>query len=93
MNSEKLNNAYVKFNEIGEELSKYSRYSHEALLTKFINERLSQTLNQYNIELEKTTSFLSAQSGMRVLKAIAKKRKQQDKEIIETYFIEDIKND
>ena len=75
-------------NEIYKELSEYNKYSHDALLTKFINDRLSESLNQYNIELEKNITFLSNQAGMKVLKAISKKHKQEDKAIIETYFEE-----
>lgn len=85
MNSE-TSKTYKILNEIGVELSTYSKYLHETLLTKFINERLAETLKTYDLELEKTTTFLASQSAMRVLKAIAKKRKQCDKEIIEQYL-------
>lgn len=73
-------------NEISDELNRYNKYLHDALLTKFINDRLSQTLTNYNIELEKNTSFLATRSGISVLKAIAKKSKQADKEIINSYL-------
>lgn len=85
MNSE-TSKVYDTLKEIGSELSMYNKYLHEALLTKFINERLAATLQQYNIELEKNISFLSAKTGMTVLKAITKKAKQADKAIIESYM-------
>ena len=79
MNLETSNNTYKLLNEIGVELSMYNKYLHEALLTKFINDRLAASLKDYNIELEKNASFLSDKSGMRVLKAIAKKAKRKGK--------------
>ena len=57
MEAEKLKEFnYDKLNEIGVELSLYSKYLHEALLTKFISDRLEASLRYYEIELDKTTS-------------------------------------
>lgn len=72
--------------EIYAELSMYNGYLRDSLMTKFINERLAETLHAYDIELDNNISYLAKTSAMRVMKAIAKKKKQTDKEIIESYM-------
>ena len=73
-------------NEISSELSMYNGYLRDSLMTKFINERLAETLHTYSIGLDNNISYLAKTSAIRVMKAIAKKKKQTDKEIIESYM-------
>lgn len=80
---------HCHLDEITKELSMYNKFTHQALLTHFIHNRLTDTLKAYNLEMEKSAAFLSNKCGVDVLKAISKKAKQADKAIIERYMMED----
>ena len=64
------------------ELSKYDKMTRKEFFNQAINNRLKNTLYIYNIETDKLSDFLIQQQGMRVLKAITKIQKADDKKVI-----------
>lgn len=89
-----ISKTYRQLNEITSELSMYSRYSHDALLTKFISDRLEKSLRYYNIEIDKATTYLSTRYGSEMLKAIAAKtRKANRKSTTYNKFYTEVKEE
>lgn len=78
MNSEISKTSKI-LNDITDELSVYRKYSREALLTKFISDKLEKSLRYYDIDLEKSTSYLSTRYGSEMLKALAAKTRKANK--------------
>lgn len=87
MNS-KTTKPYSTFNAISEELNMYGKELRSALLTRFLNERLSDSIKNYNYELDKSVKFLEGRNAIAVLKAITMKKKRDDRAIIDSYMEE-----
>lgn len=71
---------------------RYADKSPQDLLQMCINEKLAETLRKYNEEIEAGTTFLLSRDSTKVLKALTKIQKRQDKEILEELG-EEIKDD
>ena len=84
MNSE-INRTCKILDEISVELSLYNKYLHEALLTKFISDRLEASLRYYAIDIDQSASFLSTRYGSEMLKSIAAKAKKANKQSVKLY--------
>ena len=80
-------------NEISDELSLYKKYSHEALLSKFISDKLEKSLRYYDIQLEKSISYLSTRYGSEMLKALSAKTRKANKNGTLNNTIWEINND
>lgn len=78
--------------DISNELNKYKNISRNSLFTTCINNKLKNTLRQYNLEIELTSKYLIEQNTVRVMKTITKVQKQNDLEALEE-AIEKSKND
>ena len=75
--------------DINTNLNKYADYRRPELFKQFIHERLTDTLKMYNHQLDVTSDFLLHQEGDRVLKALTKMKKQEDKDVIAQNMIEE----
>ena len=64
------------------ELSRYDGMTRLELFNYSINDKLKSTLYKYDIETDQLSDFLIQQQGMRVLKAITKIQKFDDRKII-----------
>lgn len=82
MSSTLQNNFSDNLSLIKDELSKYDGLTRVELFNECINNKLKNTLYKYNVETEHMSDFLLQQEGIRVLKAITKIQKFDDKEII-----------
>ena len=82
MNSISNDNLKNNLSIIRAELSKYDEMTRKEFFNEAINNRLKNTLYIYNIETDKLSDFLIQQHGMRVLKAITKIQKADDKKVI-----------
>ena len=78
--------------DISNELDKYKNISRSSLFTTCINNKLKNTLRQYNLEIELTSKYLIEQNTVRVMKTITKVQKENDLEALEQ-AIEKSKND
>lgn len=65
------------------ELDKYADLSRAELLTYCIKEKLNSTLRKYNEEMQGKMDVLSRAGNIRVLKAISKIQKNNDKKAIQ----------
>jgi len=63
-------------------MSRYKLVARVYFFNQCINEKLKNILYKYNIETDKLSDFLLRQSGTRVLKAIAKIKKFDDRKVI-----------
>ena len=68
---------------IEKDLLKYKEYNRESLLKLFIDEKLKWALKIYNAEVERNSNYLLSKNGIRVLKALTKLQKKQDKAVQE----------
>lgn len=71
-----------------DETMQYANKTQSELLDMFIEEKLQNTLIKYDLELDQLSTYLGNQKGVRVLKALVKIRKQEDKKIIEQNMID-----
>lgn len=72
--------------EIEVELSRYKDLSKVEIFNECINNRLAATLVKYNEKIDSTSEYLLRQSSVRVLKALTKIKKVNDKDIINSYM-------
>jgi hypothetical protein len=70
---------------IESELNAYKDLSKVEIFNTFINKRLAATLIKYNEQIDATSEYLLRQSSVRVLKALTKIKKVDDKDIIQQY--------
>ena len=75
-----VNNPYI--NEIDSELNQYYNMSRTDVFNMCINNKLAATLRRYNAEIDFNSEYLVRQESVRVLKALTKIHKSEDKEII-----------
>lgn len=68
--------------EIESELNRYYKIPRVEVFNICINNRLASTLRRYNAEIDATSDFLIKQESVRVLKALTKIKKNEDREII-----------
>lgn len=68
------------------ELCKYKDLSRVEVFNMCINNRLADTLVKYNEHIDSNSEYLLRQSSVRVLKALTKLKKVDDKEIINQYM-------
>lgn len=68
------------------ELSTYKDLSKVEIFNTCINNRLAATLLKYNEQIDSTSEYLLRQSSVRVLKALTKIKKVDDKDIINQYM-------
>lgn len=73
-------------NSIELELNKYKDMDRNTLFNYCIDRRLQATLLNYNEELEDTTGFLLRKAGWRVLKALTRIQKNDDKDEIKKHL-------
>lgn len=72
--------------DIEVELSTYKDLSKVEIFNVCINKRLADTLAKYNEQIDFTSEYLLRQSSVRVLKALTKIKKVDDKDIINQYM-------
>lgn len=70
-----------KLDRISAQLDKYDIPRTE-IFNKCINDKLITNLRNYNLEIDSTSYFLAHQSSIRVMKALTKSQKEDDKEAI-----------
>lgn len=80
---------YGNIKKIEEELNKYKNIQREDLLKSCITNKLAGTLERYNEEIDLNSDYLLTRSSTKVLKALTKLQKKQDKEILEENESED----
>lgn len=68
------------------ELNTYKDLSKVEIFNTYINNRLAATLLKYNEQIDSTSEYLLRQSSVRVLKALTKIKKVDDKDIINQYM-------
>ena len=68
--------------EIESELNQYYKIPRVEIFNICINKRLAATLRKYNAEIDATSEFLIKQESVRVLKALTKIKKNEDREVI-----------
>lgn len=71
---------------IEKELNTYRDLTKVEIFNVCINNRLVSTLRKYNEEIDTTSEYLLRQSSVRVLKALTKIKKVNDKDIISEYL-------
>lgn len=74
---------------IESELNKYNYLTRVELFNLCINNRLAATLKKYNQDIDTTSEYLLRQSSVRVLKALTKIKKVDDKDVINQYMEDD----
>lgn len=82
MNSQYNSNLRSTLKKIAEEMNKYSKMTQVELFNQSINKLLTQTLKKYNNNIDLLSEYILNKEGMRVLKAITKIQKNNDKKII-----------
>lgn len=82
MNSQYNSNLPATLKKITEEMNKYSKMTQVELFNQSINKLLTQTLKKYNNNIDLLSEYILNKEGMRVLKAITKIQKNNDKKII-----------
>lgn len=82
MNSQYNSNLRSTLKKIAEEMNKYSKMTQVELFNQSINKLLTQTLKKYNNNIDLLSEYVLNKEGMRVLKAITKIQKNNDKKII-----------
>lgn len=75
------------------EMNKYTGMSHIDLFNYSINRRLMYTLQRYDANIDQLSDFILNQAGMRVLKAITKIQKFDDRKVIHDNMKEDINDE
>ena len=70
--------------EIEQELNRYKDVSRTELFNQCIDERLKAVLLQYNEEADVTSNYLIRRGSARVLKALTRMQKQDDKDVLES---------
>jgi len=68
--------------KIKAELALYDEFTRPELFNHCINQRLMHTLELYNVKTDQLSDFLIRQQGIRVLKAITKLQKFNDRKVI-----------
>ena len=68
---------------INDDLDKYKDLTHEQIFTTCIETKLRNTLLNYNYDIDLNSKFLLTRQAEKVLKAITKIQKEQDKEDLE----------
>lgn len=71
---------------IEDELSQYKDLTKVEIFNVCINNRLAATLVKYNEQIDSSSEYLLRQSSVRVLKALTKIKKNDDKDIINQYM-------
>lgn len=74
---------YGNIKKIEQDLLKYKDIQREELLKSCITNKLAGTLERYNEEIDLNSDYLLTRSSTRVLKALTKMQKKQDKQILE----------
>lgn len=72
--------------QIEVELSTYKDLTKFEIFNACINKRLADALVNYNEQIDYTSEYLLRQSSVRVLKALTKMKKVDDKDIINSYM-------
>ena len=72
----------AKIKHIKQDISKYENINRADLLTKCIDDKLRATLKKYNLDMELNSDYLLKREGTRVLKALTKLQKKDDKEAL-----------
>lgn len=67
---------------IKEALNQYNGMTHVEFFNYMLNQRLKSTLYLYNKDTDHISDFLLNQGGLRVLKAVTKIQKLEDRKII-----------
>ena len=68
--------------QIKAEIYKYANLSRGEIFNQALNKRLKYTLLRYNDKIDQLSGYLLNQEAMRVLKAITKIQKIEDKKVI-----------
>ena len=82
MNSQLICNLTQNLETIKSEIDKYSDMTRTEIFNQSINRLLKHTLQRYSNTIEQLSGYLLNQEGMRILKAITKIQKLDDKKII-----------
>lgn len=69
-------------NEIIQELALYKNVSPEEMLTECIRQKLQNTVLKYDKTLDMSSNYLTTRACEKVLKALTKIRKKDDKEAL-----------
>ena len=84
MNSTEINNSFSRnLHKIDKKLKECFATDRHKLFKECINHKLVETLKTYNEEVDVNSSFLIEQSTIRVLKALTKLQKKDDKAVLE----------
>ena len=86
-------NLKTVIDKIDEEINKYANFSRIELFEYCIQELLKEKLRLYSDEIDNTVQFLESRGSARVLKALAKIQKKEDKEIIEANLKKEVKEE
>lgn len=70
--------------EIISDIDRYKDISRIDLINSCINKKLNLTLEEYQSDIDNTSEYLLKQNGTRVIKAITKIQKNNDKAVIES---------
>ena len=65
-----------------EDFKKYYRVSKDTIYTDCIEKKLNLTVSKYNNELALNSRYITGRSDKKVLKALTKLQKNQDREIL-----------
>ena len=79
--------------KIDAEITKYKNFSRVELFEYCIQELLKQKLKLYNDEIDNTVEFLENRGSTRIMKALTKIQKKEDKEVIEANLKKEVKEE
>lgn len=88
-------NNQLKLNiaSIQQDLNKYKGYTKTRLFQECIHEKLKYTVQMYNEEIDLNTDFLLSKESARVLKAITKIQKADDKNLLDSLDLNEENNE
>lgn len=68
--------------QIQNELAEFKDISREELYSQCIDNKLTETVLKYNVDLDLNSKYLLTRASMKVLKGITKVQKAADKQIL-----------
>lgn len=69
--------------EIKNDLDKYKKYSKNDMFTESVQEKLKNTLINYDYDMERNSEFLLSRDSAKVLKAITKIQMKDNRKALE----------
>jgi len=82
MNFQYKHNLATNLKTVEEEINKYSELTQTEIFNQSINRLLKRTLHKYNNNIDQLSGYLLNQEGIRILKAITKIQKFDNKKVI-----------